>query len=108
MVSYLAENFACKHSIALSFGTRENHTSYCNGGHLKLQEREFLLYSRWIAYASGELKGIGILGTLDEQCQLIVVAQTTNYSIKTQSNVRKKVRARGGMNYVSADKDAIR
>ena len=70
-------------------------------GALKLKE---ISYIHAEAYASGELKH-GPLALIDEEMPVIVVAPNNELLEKLKSNV-EEVRARGGIMYVFADKDA--
>ncbi|HAB79560.1 MAG TPA: glutamine--fructose-6-phosphate aminotransferase, partial [Glaciecola sp.] len=70
-------------------------------GALKLKE---ISYIHAEAYASGELKH-GPLALIDDEMPVIVVAPNNELLEKLKSNV-EEVRARGGIMYVFADKDA--
>jgi glucosamine--fructose-6-phosphate aminotransferase (isomerizing) len=70
-------------------------------GALKLKE---ISYIHAEAYASGELKH-GPLALIDAEMPVIVVAPNNELLEKLKSNV-EEVRARGGIMYVFADKDA--
>ncbi len=95
----LAEEFADKnHSLFLGRG--EQYPIAMEGA-LKLKE---ISYIHAEAYASGELKH-GPLALIDEEMPVIVVAPNNELLEKLKSNV-EEVRARGGIMYVFADKDA--
>ena len=70
-------------------------------GALKLKE---ISYIHAEAYAAGELKH-GPLALIDAEMPIIVVAPNNELLEKLKSNV-EEVRARGGILYVFADKDA--
>src|SRR5690554_7561164 len=70
-------------------------------GALKLKE---ISYIHAEAYAAGELKH-GPLALIDADMPVIVVASNDELLEKLKSNV-EEVRARGGIMYVFADKDA--
>jgi glucosamine--fructose-6-phosphate aminotransferase (isomerizing) len=70
-------------------------------GALKLKE---ISYIHAEAYAAGELKH-GPLALIDADMPVIVVAPNDELLEKLKSNV-EEVRARGGIMYVFADKDA--
>ncbi|MDO6474135.1 glutamine--fructose-6-phosphate transaminase (isomerizing) [Alteromonas sp. 1_MG-2023] len=95
----LAEEFADKnHSLFLGRGDQY---PIAMEGALKLKE---ISYIHAEAYASGELKH-GPLALIDEEMPVIVVAPNNELLEKLKSNV-EEVRARGGIMYVFADKDA--
>lgn len=95
----LAEEFADKnHSLFLGRGDQY---PIAMEGALKLKE---ISYIHAEAYASGELKH-GPLALIDEEMPVIVVAPNNELLEKLKSNV-EEVRARGGLMYVFADKDA--
>ena len=95
----LAEEFADKnHSLFLGRG--DQYTIAMEGA-LKLKE---ISYIHAEAYASGELKH-GPLALIDDEMPVIVVAPNNELLEKLKSNV-EEVRARGGIMYVFADKDA--
>jgi len=70
-------------------------------GALKLKE---ISYIHAEAYASGELKH-GPLALIDDEMPVIVIAPDNELLEKLKSNV-EEVRARGGVMYVFADKNA--
>ena len=95
----LAEEFADKnHSLFLGRGDQY---PIAMDGALKLKE---ISYIHAEAYASGELKH-GPLALIDDEMPVIVVAPNNELLEKLKSNV-EEVRARGGIMYVFADKDA--
>lgn len=95
----LAEEFADKqHSLFLGRG--EQYPIAMEGA-LKLKE---ISYIHAEAYASGELKH-GPLALIDDEMPVIVVAPNNELLEKLKSNV-EEVRARGGIMYVFADRDA--
>ncbi|AXR05071.1 glutamine--fructose-6-phosphate transaminase (isomerizing) [Salinimonas sediminis] len=95
----LAEEFADKnHSLFLGRGDQY---PIAMEGALKLKE---ISYIHAEAYASGELKH-GPLALIDEEMPVIVVAPNNELLEKLKSNV-EEVRARGGIMYVFADKNA--
>lgn len=95
----LAEEFADKqHSLFLGRGDQY---PIAMEGALKLKE---ISYIHAEAYASGELKH-GPLALIDDEMPVIVVAPNNELLEKLKSNVAE-VRARGGIMYVFADKDA--
>ncbi|AWL13379.1 Glutamine--fructose-6-phosphate transaminase (isomerizing) [Saliniradius amylolyticus] len=95
----LAEEFADKeHSLFLGRGDQY---PIAMEGALKLKE---ISYIHAEAYASGELKH-GPLALIDESMPVIVVAPNNELLEKLKSNV-EEVRARGGIMYVFADKNA--
>ena len=95
----LAEEFADKHH-SLFLGRGDQYPIAMEGA-LKLKE---ISYIHAEAYASGELKH-GPLALIDEEMPVIVVAPNNELLEKLKSNV-EEVRARGGIMYVFADKDA--
>ncbi len=95
----LAQDFANKeHSLFLGRG---NQYPIAMEGALKLKE---ISYIHAEAYAAGELKH-GPLALIDEEMPVIVVAPNNDLLEKLKSNV-EEVRARGGLMYVFADKNA--
>ncbi|NWO01535.1 MAG: glutamine--fructose-6-phosphate transaminase (isomerizing) [Idiomarinaceae bacterium] len=95
----LAHEFVNKeHSIFLGRG---NQFPIAMEGALKLKE---ISYIHAEAYASGELKH-GPLALIDDDMPVIVVAPNNELLEKLKSNV-EEVRARGGLMYVFADKNA--
>jgi glucosamine--fructose-6-phosphate aminotransferase (isomerizing) len=95
----LAEEFADKqHSLFLGRGDQY---PIAMEGALKLKE---ISYIHAEAYASGELKH-GPLALIDDEMPVIVVAPNNELLEKLKSNV-EEVRARGGIMYVFADKEA--
>lgn len=95
----LAAEFADKqHSLFLGRGSQY---PIAMEGALKLKE---ISYIHAEAYASGELKH-GPLALIDEEMPVIVVAPNNDLLEKLKSNVAE-VRARGGIMYVFADKEA--
>lgn len=95
----LAEEFSDKqHSLFLGRGDQY---PIAMEGALKLKE---ISYIHAEAYASGELKH-GPLALIDAEMPVIVVAPNNELLEKLKSNV-EEVRARGGIMYVFADKDA--
>ena len=95
----LAVEFADKnHSLFLGRGDQY---PIAMEGALKLKE---ISYIHAEAYASGELKH-GPLALIDDEMPVIVVAPNNELLEKLKSNV-EEVRARGGIMYVFADKDA--
>lgn len=98
-ISDLAEEFADKHH-ALFLGRGDQYPIAMEGA-LKLKE---ISYIHAEAYASGELKH-GPLALIDDEMPVIVVAPNNELLEKLKSNV-EEVRARGGIMYVFADKDA--
>ncbi len=98
-IEVLAEEFSDKnHSLFLGRG--EQYPIAMEGA-LKLKE---ISYIHAEAYASGELKH-GPLALIDEKMPVIVVAPNNELLEKLKSNV-EEVRARGGIMYVFADKNA--
>ena len=98
-IEELAEDFADKHH-ALFLGRGDQYPIAMEGS-LKLKE---ISYIHAEAYASGELKH-GPLALIDADMPVIVVAPKNGLLEKLKSNV-EEVRARGGLMYVFADKDA--
>ncbi|MDP5293468.1 glutamine--fructose-6-phosphate transaminase (isomerizing) [Oceanimonas sp. CHS3-5] len=98
-IEALAEEFADKyHSLFLGRG--EQYPIAMEGA-LKLKE---ISYIHAEAYAAGELKH-GPLALIDADMPIIVVAPNNELLEKLKSNV-EEVRARGGILYVFADKQA--
>ncbi|MFT5996530.1 MAG: glucosamine--fructose-6-phosphate aminotransferase (isomerizing), partial [Glaciecola sp.] len=98
-IENLAEEFSDKqHSLFLGRGDQY---PIAMEGALKLKE---ISYIHAEAYASGELKH-GPLALIDAHMPVIVVAPNNELLEKLKSNV-EEVRARGGIMYVFADKDA--
>jgi glucosamine--fructose-6-phosphate aminotransferase (isomerizing) len=98
-IQSLAEDFADKqHSLFLGRGDQY---PIAMEGALKLKE---ISYIHAEAYAAGELKH-GPLALIDADMPVIVVAPNNELVEKLKSNV-EEVRARGGLMYVFADKDA--
>lgn len=95
----LAEEFSDKHN-SLFLGRGDQYPIAMEGA-LKLKE---ISYIHAEAYASGELKH-GPLALIDAEMPVIVVAPNNELLEKLKSNV-EEVRARGGIMYVFADKDA--
>ncbi|BDY07099.1 glutamine--fructose-6-phosphate transaminase (isomerizing) [Ferrimonas sp. YFM] len=98
-IEVLAEDFADKHH-ALFLGRGDQYPIAMEGA-LKLKE---ISYIHAEAYASGELKH-GPLALIDADMPVIVVAPNNELLEKLKSNV-EEVRARGGLMYVFADKEA--
>jgi glucosamine--fructose-6-phosphate aminotransferase (isomerizing) len=98
-IKALAEEFADKHH-SLFLGRGDQYPIAMEGA-LKLKE---ISYIHAEAYASGELKH-GPLALIDDEMPVIVVAPNNELLEKLKSNVAE-VRARGGIMYVFADKDA--
>ncbi|CUS47839.1 MAG: glutamine-fructose-6-phosphate transaminase (isomerizing) GlmS [Idiomarinaceae bacterium HL-53] len=98
-IEALAEEFADKdHSLFLGRGDQY---PIAMEGALKLKE---ISYIHAEAYAAGELKH-GPLALIDAEMPVIVVAPNNELLEKLKSNV-EEVRARGGIMYVFADRDA--
>ena len=98
-IQLLAEDFTDKnHSLFLGRGDQY---PIAMEGALKLKE---ISYIHAEAYAAGELKH-GPLALIDADMPVIVVAPRNELVEKLKSNV-EEVRARGGLMYVFADKDA--
>lgn len=95
----LAEDFADKHH-SLFLGRGDQYPIAMEGA-LKLKE---ISYIHAEAYAAGELKH-GPLALVDADMPVIVVAPDNELLEKLKSNV-EEVRARGGLMYVFADKNA--
>lgn len=98
-IQALAEGFADKHH-SLFLGRGDQYPIAMEGA-LKLKE---ISYIHAEAYAAGELKH-GPLALIDAEMPVIVVAPNNELVEKLKSNV-EEVRARGGLMYVFADKDA--
>lgn len=98
-IQALAEDFADKHH-SLFLGRGDQYPIAMEGA-LKLKE---ISYIHAEAYAAGELKH-GPLALIDADMPVIVVAPKNDLVEKLKSNV-EEVRARGGLMYVFADKDA--
>ena len=98
-IEKLAEEFAEKHH-SLFLGRGEQYPIAMEGA-LKLKE---ISYIHAEAYAAGELKH-GPLALIDAEIPIVVVAPNNELLEKLKSNV-EEVRARGGILYVFADKDA--
>jgi glucosamine--fructose-6-phosphate aminotransferase (isomerizing) len=98
-IEALAEEFSDKHH-SLFLGRGDQYPIAMEGA-LKLKE---ISYIHAEAYASGELKH-GPLALIDADMPVIVVAPNNELLEKLKSNV-EEVRARGGIMYVFADRDA--
>ena len=98
-IQAMAEDFADKHH-ALFLGRGDQYPIAMEGA-LKLKE---ISYIHAEAYAAGELKH-GPLALIDADMPVIVVAPNNELVEKLKSNV-EEVRARGGLMYVFADKQA--
>lgn len=98
-IAALAEDFADKHH-SLFLGRGDQYPIAMEGA-LKLKE---ISYIHAEAYAAGELKH-GPLALIDADMPVIVVAPDNELVEKLKSNV-EEVRARGGLMYVFADKNA--
>ena len=98
-IQTLAEEFANKHN-SLFLGRGSQYPIAMEGA-LKLKE---ISYIHAEAYAAGELKH-GPLALIDADMPIIVVAPNNDLLEKLKSNV-EEVRARGGILYVFADKEA--
>lgn len=98
-IQELAEDFADKHH-SLFLGRGDQYPIAMEGA-LKLKE---ISYIHAEAYAAGELKH-GPLALIDADMPVIVVAPNNELVEKLKSNV-EEVRARGGLMYVFADKQA--
>ncbi|TRX58013.1 glutamine--fructose-6-phosphate transaminase (isomerizing) [Thalassomonas sp. M1454] len=98
-IEELAVDFADKHH-SLFLGRGDQYPIAMEGA-LKLKE---ISYIHAEAYAAGELKH-GPLALIDADMPVIVVAPRNDLIEKLKSNV-EEVRARGGLMYVFADKDA--
>ena len=95
----LAEDYADKHH-SLFLGRGDQYPIAMEGA-LKLKE---ISYIHAEAYAAGELKH-GPLALIDADMPVVVVAPNNELVEKLKSNV-EEVRARGGLMYVFADKEA--
>lgn len=98
-IEKLAEEFADKHHT-LFLGRGDQYPIAMEGA-LKLKE---ISYIHAEAYAAGELKH-GPLALIDEDMPIVVIAPNNELLEKLKSNV-EEVRARGGILYVFADRDA--
>ncbi|MDU6453989.1 MAG: glutamine--fructose-6-phosphate transaminase (isomerizing), partial [Enterobacter hormaechei] len=98
-IEALAEDFSDKHH-SLFLGRGDQYPIALEGA-LKLKE---ISYIHAEAYAAGELKH-GPLALIDADMPVIVVAPNNELLEKLKSNI-EEVRARGGVLYVFADKDA--
>ncbi|RRZ91512.1 glutamine--fructose-6-phosphate transaminase (isomerizing) [Erwinia sp. 198] len=98
-IEALAEDFSDKHH-ALFLGRGDQYPIAMEGA-LKLKE---ISYIHAEAYAAGELKH-GPLALIDADMPVIVVAPNNELLEKLKSNI-EEVRARGGLLYVFADRDA--
>ena len=98
-IQELAEDFADKHH-SLFLGRGDQYPIAMEGA-LKLKE---ISYIHAEAYAAGELKH-GPLALVDADMPVIVVAPDNELVEKLKSNV-EEVRARGGLMYLFADKNA--
>jgi glucosamine--fructose-6-phosphate aminotransferase (isomerizing) len=98
-IQTMAEDFADKHH-SLFLGRGDQYPIAMEGA-LKLKE---ISYIHAEAYAAGELKH-GPLALIDADMPVIVVAPNNELVEKLKSNV-EEVRARGGLMYVFADKEA--
>jgi len=98
-IQALAEDFADKHH-SLFLGRGDQYPIAMEGA-LKLKE---ISYIHAEAYAAGELKH-GPLALIDADMPVIVVAPNNELVEKLKSNV-EEVRARGGLMYVFADREA--
>lgn len=99
MIKRVADDFSDKHH-SLFLGRGEQYPVAMEGA-LKLKE---ISYIHAEAYAAGELKH-GPLALIDADMPVIVVAPNNELLEKLHSNV-EEVRARGGLMYVFADKQA--
>jgi len=99
IIEALAEDFADKQN-ALFLGRGEFYPIAVEAS-LKLKE---ISYIHAEAYAAGELKH-GPLALIDADMPVVVVAPTNELLEKLKSNV-EEVKARGGLLYVFADKEA--
>ncbi|WP_075183351.1 glutamine--fructose-6-phosphate transaminase (isomerizing) [Pantoea sp. 1.19] len=99
LIETLAEDFSDKHH-ALFLGRGDQYPIAMEGA-LKLKE---ISYIHAEAYAAGELKH-GPLALIDADMPVIVVAPNNELLEKLKSNI-EEVRARGGLLYVFADRDA--
>ncbi len=98
-IKVIADDFSDKHH-SLFLGRGEQYPVAMEGA-LKLKE---ISYIHAEAYAAGELKH-GPLALIDADMPVIVVAPNNELLEKLHSNV-EEVRARGGLMYVFADKQA--
>lgn len=98
-IQSLAEEFANKHN-SLFLGRGSQYPIAMEGA-LKMKE---ISYIHAEAYAAGELKH-GPLALIDADMPIIVVAPNNELLEKLKSNV-EEVRARGGILYVFADREA--
>ena len=98
-IQVMAEDFVDKHH-SLFLGRGDQYPIAMEGA-LKLKE---ISYIHAEAYAAGELKH-GPLALIDADMPVIVVAPNNDLVEKLKSNV-EEVRARGGLMYVFADKEA--
>ncbi|WP_348666346.1 glutamine--fructose-6-phosphate transaminase (isomerizing) [Arsenophonus symbiont of Ornithomya chloropus] len=99
MIKVLAEDFSDKnHSLFLGRGDQ---FPIAVEGALKLKE---ISYIHAEAYAAGELKH-GPLALIDADMPVIIIAPNNELLEKLKSNI-EEVRARGGLLYVFADKNA--
>lgn len=99
MIEDLAEDFSDKNH-ALFLGRGDQFPIAVEGA-LKLKE---ISYIHAEAYAAGELKH-GPLALIDADMPIIIIAPNNELLEKLKSNI-EEVRARGGLLYVFADKDA--
>lgn len=99
LIETLAEDFSDKHH-ALFLGRGDQYPIALEGA-LKLKE---ISYIHAEAYAAGELKH-GPLALIDADMPVIVIAPNNELLEKLKSNI-EEVRARGGLLYVFADRDA--
>lgn len=99
LIEALAEEFSDKHH-ALFLGRGDQYPVALEGA-LKLKE---ISYIHAEAYAAGELKH-GPLALIDADMPVIVIAPNNELLEKLKSNI-EEVRARGGLLYVFADRDA--
>lgn len=98
-IEALAEDFSDKHHT-LFLGRGDQYPIAMEGA-LKLKE---ISYIHAEAYAAGELKH-GPLALIDADMPVIIVAPNNELLEKLKSNI-EEVRARGGLLYVFADKNA--
>ena len=98
-IEELAEDFMDKQH-ALFLGRGDQYPIAMEGA-LKLKE---ISYIHAEAYAAGELKH-GPLALIDADMPVVVIAPNNELLEKLKSNI-EEVRARGGLLYVFADKDA--
>lgn len=98
-IEALAEDFADKHHTL--FLGRGEYFPIALEASLKLKE---ISYIHAEAYAAGELKH-GPLALIDADMPVVVVALNNDLLEKLKSNI-EEVRARGGLLYVFADKEA--